>query len=177
MQRPSQPAPGAAPSDDGATTALSEVAQWVRFADAKAGLMAAGLGVVLAGTAAQASEIVDSVSAGGVLGTLVAVLFAWWSVFALALVGLLMNAIGPRTTFTGSTLNRFAWPTMARSTVTDLTKHVSKVPRDSDAWQQVIDLSAVAKAKYKACGRAVVAFMLLVVSTAAMIALASIAVR
>jgi hypothetical protein len=177
MWRPNRKVPPASPPNDGAMTALSEIAQWVRFADAKAGLLAAGLGVLLAGTAAQAATIVDAVSQGGALVALVAVAFAWWAIFALALVVFLMHAIGPRTTTTGSNVNRFAWPSQARTSTGDLAGHVSTTSRDSDAWRQVVDLSTVAAAKYRACGRAVVAFMLVVVTTAVMIALAHVAVR
>lgn len=170
-------APGPDPSDDGAMNALSEIGQWVRFADTKAGLLAAGLGVALAGTVSQASTVVEAIADGGGAGALTAALFCLWACFALALVWFLMSAIGPRTTTTGPTVNRFAWPSLASLTVSDLTDHVAKTPRDSDAWRQVIDLSGVAAAKYRACGRAVVAFMLLVVTTAAMIALAHVAVH
>jgi hypothetical protein len=177
MLWPDRKAPDPTPSDDGAMNALSEIGQWVRFADAKAGLLAAGLGVVLAGTVSQAATIVDAVAEGGALGALTAALFAWWAVFALALVWFLMSAIGPRTTTTGPTVNRFAWPSLAGLSVADLTQHVSKTTRDSDAWRQVADLAAVASAKYRACGRAVIAFMLVIVTTAAMIAFAHVAVR
>ncbi len=177
MWRPDRRTPDPTPSDDGAMNALSEIAQWVRFADTKAGLLAAGLGVVLAGTVGQAGTIVDAVDRGGALGALTAALFTLWSIFALTLVWYVMSAIGPRTTTTGPTINRFAWPSLAGTTVTDLTHHVSRSTRDADAWRQVFDLSAVAAKKYRACGRAVVAFMLVVVTTAAMIALAHAAVQ
>lgn len=177
MLWPDRKVPDPALPDDGAMNALSEIAQWVRFADTKAGLLAAGLGVVLAGTLGQAATIVDAIAGGGALGALTAAVFAWWVVFALALVWFLMTAIGPRTTTTGPTVNRFAWPSLARLSVADLTQHVSKTTRDSDAWRQVVDLSAVAAAKYRACGRAVIAFMLVVVTTAAMIGFAHAAVH
>ncbi len=177
MLWPDRKVPGPASPDDGAMNALSEIGQWVRFADTKAGLLAAGLGVVLAGTLGQAATIVAAIAGGGALGALTAALFAWWVVFALALVWFLMNAIGPRTITSGSTINRFAWPSLAGLSAADLTEHVSKTNRDSDAWRQVVDLSAVAAAKYRACGRAVLSFMLVIVTTASMIALAHVAIR
>ncbi|SFB38885.1 hypothetical protein SAMN05192575_109176 [Nocardioides alpinus] len=177
MWRPDRKVPDPEPTDDGAMNALSEIAQWVRFADTKAGLLAAGLGVILAGTVAQAATIVDAVASGGALGALTAVLFALWSASALTLVWFLMSAIGPRTSTSGPTINRFAWPSLPGIPVADLTQHVSGTTRDADAWRQVVDLSTVAASKYQACGRAVLAFMIVVVVTAAMVALAHVAVR
>lgn len=62
-----------------------------------------------------------------------------------------------------NTINRFAWPTLVKATMAQLTDHTHEVDVRADASQQVIDLSILANRKFDACGRAVKGFAVLVV--------------
>lgn len=148
---------------DGAFQAMDQIANWVRFADTKATILTAGLGVVMTMLVTNADTIVAAIEEGcagaAIVGGLAAgaVLAVAWTLFWL------VRAIGPQSAITYQRLNRFAWPSLHHTTAADLTQHASRVDVRDDAWQQVIDLSALARRKFKACGYAVSGFASLVV--------------
>lgn len=148
---------------DGEFQALDQIAAWVRFADAKATILTAGLGVVLTLLMTHASAVADVVQTGCIealvvgglaVGSLLAVC---WTLYWL------MRAIGPQRRIKYNHVNRFAWPSMVGTTPDLLTQHCERVDVRTDAWQQVVELSKLAERKYKACGKAIPGFAVLVV--------------
>lgn len=157
---------------DGGFQAMDQMANWVRFADTKATILTAGLGVVLTMLITNAKTVMAAIRRGCpgslVVGALVLVAFGalcytlWW----------LVNAIAPRSDVGNAALNRFAWPSLQRATVDDLVTHASSIDVRRDAWQQVIDLSKLAEKKFSACRQAIRGFATLVVAAAACVATA-----
>lgn len=162
----SEPVPDSKPDAkpaDGAFQAMDQVANWVRFADTKATILTAGLGVVLTMVMTKADTITRAVQKGcpaayvvGAMSALALIAFGYTLFW-------LVRAIGPQSNVAYNTLNRFAWPTLVKATPDQLAQHTQKVDASADAWQQVIDLSVIANRKFDACGRAVKGFALLVV--------------
>jgi hypothetical protein len=157
---------------DGGFQAMDQMANWVRFADTKATILTAGLGVVLTMLVTNADTITKAVKEGcpaayvvGILSALALVAFGYTLFW-------LVRAIGPQSNVAYNTLNRFAWPTLTKATTDQLTDHARKVDVRTDAWQQVIDLSVLANRKFDACGRAVKGFAVLVVLGVAAVAVA-----
>lgn len=151
---------------------MDQIANWVRFADTKATILTAGLGVVLTMLTTNADTITSAVKEGcpaayivGTLSALVLIAFGYTLFW-------LVRAIGPRSNVDYNTLNRFAWPTLTKATTDQLADHAEKVDVRTDAWQQVIDLSVLANRKFDACGRAVKGFSVLVVLGVAAVATA-----
>lgn len=157
---------------DGGFQALDQMASWVRFADTKATILTAGLGVVLTMIMSNARTIADALGEGRVAASLVSVLAvgtvlaAGWTLFWL------VRAIGPQSTVRYSQLNRFAWPSLLRATPEQLAQHADTADVRTDAWRQVIDLSTLADRKFDACGKAVRGFAVLVVLGLASVAIA-----
>jgi len=149
---------------DGAFQAMDHAANSVRFADSKATILAAGLGVlttVLMSNTASVISAIRSGSCGSVavsfLG-IAAVLSFFWT------LGWLVNAIVPRRTVTGGSMNRFAWPTLTSATGADLMEHADLSDVREEAWRQVADLSRIADRKFRATHKAVFGFGGLVAS-------------
>lgn len=148
---------------DGSFQAVDQMANWVRFADTKATILTAGLGVVLTMLMTNAKTVATAIKQGCpdayIVGTLVglALIAFFYTLFWL------VRAIGPQSNVRYNTLNRFAWPTLLATTTDQLIHHSSKFDVRTDAWQQVIDLSVLANRKFDACGRAVKGFAILVV--------------
>lgn len=154
--------PDTGPSDGG-FQAMDQIANWVRFADTKATILTAGLGVVLTMLMTNVDTITSALKEGfpaayfvGTLSALALIAFGYTLFW-------LVRAIGPQSSITYHTLNRFAWPTLTKVTADQLTEHTKTVDVRTDAWQQVTDLSVLAKRKFDACGRAVRGFATLVV--------------
>lgn len=151
---------------------MDQMAHWVRFADTKATILTAGLGVVLTMLMTNADTIAEAIRMGCpsayIVGTLsgLALISFGYTLFWL------VRAIAPRRKVAYDTLNRFAWPTLNKATTEQLTEHVRKVDVRTDAWQQVIDLSVIADRKFDACGRAVKGFAFLVLLGVAAVATA-----
>lgn len=161
--------PDAKPTDGG-FQAMDQIANWVRFADTKATILTAGLGVVLTMLMTNADTVTDAIKQGypaayivGTLAGLALIAFAYTLFW-------LVCAIGPQSGVAYNTLNRFAWPTLIKATPDQLTDHTNKVDVRTDAWQQVIDLSVLANRKFDACGRAVKGFAILVIFGVATVA-------
>lgn len=136
--------------DDGAFSAMDQIANWVRFADAKSAILAAALGVVLTAFLNGLERLVVIVKAGGPWSWAVGTLTG----FALVAFGYtltwLFRALAPRRQAAQSGLNRYAWPALGKVSLESLRQHVEGVDARVDAWRQVIDLSAVANEKFKA---------------------------
>jgi hypothetical protein len=158
----SEDTPDAKPGDGG-FQAMDQMANWVRFADTKATILTAGLGVVLTMLMTNVRTVMGAIAqgrpAGCVVGTLAvsAILAFVWT------LGWLVRAIGPQRNVQYAALNRFAWPSLLRTTTQELTDHAALVDVRRDAWQQVRDLSLLADRKFHACGRAVWGFAALVI--------------
>lgn len=168
------PTTGAQPALErsGAAVALDHVAQWVRFADTKATILAAGLGVVLSVLAASADGTASTIDGGGLGAVLVLVLVALTAGALVMTLVYVVRAIRPQTTEPDS-MNRFAWPSLASTTVKDLQQHVATDP-EPEAWRQVHALAGVARSKYAACNAAVTWFALLVITSFLCISAASV---
>lgn len=145
-------------ASDGSTQALEQVANWVRFADTKATVLTAGLGVAITMLASNSTTILNSMQQGwisgltiGGLGVLSLIAFLWTLFW-------LIRAISPQRKVGYTQPNRFSWPSLARVTITDLEDHLSNSSAAEDAWQQVIDLSKLASRKFYACEKAVYGF-------------------
>lgn len=144
--------------------AIEQVSNWVRFAETKATILSAGLGVVLTMLVANTATFVKALAGGCapafVVGGLagMTILALLWTLFWL------IRAIAPHGKVPYGQLNRFAWPSLAEATIDQLLAHVDKADKDTDAWQQVLDLSGIAKRKFDACGKAVYGFAFLVIT-------------
>lgn len=143
---------------------MDQMANWVRFADTKATILTAGLGVVVTMLMNNAKTIAKVISEGrapsalvvGGLAAATLVVFLWTLFW-------LIRAIAPWRRVTYVQLNRFAWPSLVRTTIDQLVDHVARTDIGTDAWQQVLDLSALAQRKFDACAKAVYGFAFLIV--------------
>ncbi|WP_043499136.1 hypothetical protein [Georgenia sp. SUBG003] len=149
---------------DGAFQSLDQMANWVRFAETKATILTAGLGVVLTMLMAKVDLVVTVLAQGcrsalivGGLALVVLVTFLWTLFW-------LMRAIGPQKSVNYSRLNRFAWPSLLQASTAQVVEHVGRVKVSDDAWQQVVDLARLADRKFTACGRAAWGFAVLIVA-------------
>ncbi|WP_406816524.1 hypothetical protein [Mycobacterium sp. M23085] len=150
-----------APSD-GSLESIDQMASWVRFADTKATILAAGLGVVATMLASNVKTVVKAISEGCLATLLVGGLSVATVLAFLWTLGWLTWAIVPRSRVRYNHLNRFAWPSLVGATVQELLAHTARVDVQTDAWQQVLDLSQVASRKYSACAKAVYGFAALI---------------
>lgn len=143
---------------DGSSQALDQIANWVRFADAKATLLTAGLGVAMTMLVSNSTTIVKAAQQSWIAGLCAGgpaalALFAFgWTLFWL------IRAIGPQRKVGYLKPNRFSWPSLARTSAKDLYEHLSASSVAEDAWQQVLDLSRLADRKFAACEKAVYGF-------------------
>jgi hypothetical protein len=177
--RSSQPheAPRAvdAKSADGAFQSMDQIANWVRFADTKATILVAGLGVVLTMIVGNFKTVVSAIDKGNPEA---AILYALCGIAVVAFVwtlAWLLVAIGPRRRTSLPGINRFAWPTL---TTTDAQTLIERGHTDDvreDAWRQVVDLSRLAAKKFAASSKAIWGFGILIATGAALV-IASIAI-
>lgn len=148
---------------EGGFQAMDQMANWVRFADTKATILTAGLGVILTMLMNNAKTVMAAFGQGCVQALVVGILALGalgaflWTLFWL------VRAIGPQTSTKHARLNRFAWPSLRQATAEQLAEHASQVDVRQDAWQQVIELSELAGRKFDACAKAVRGFALLAV--------------
>ncbi|MBP2399806.1 hypothetical protein [Glutamicibacter protophormiae] len=154
-------------SMDGCFQALDQLANWVRFADTKATILTAGLGVVLTVLVANANTVVSAIKYDVSSAIIVSPLLFLACAALLWTLYWLIRAIGPQTSTAYSEINRFAWPALQEVTVAQLELHIRQVDVASDGWRQVLDLSKLAKRKFEACSRAVAGFSVLALSTLA----------
>lgn len=149
---------------DGAFQALDHVANWVRFADVKATLLTAGLGVVLTMLMTNSRTVYVATTTGCQAAYVVGALTTLVGCALLYTLFWLARAVRPNSGLAYSTLNRFAWPSLTETTAAALTAHTANNDHSPEAWQQVADLSRIADRKFTACRHAVggfIAFVLL----------------
>lgn len=147
----------AAPPGDGSAQSLDHMASWVRFAETKATILTAGLGVVVTLLMTNTKGIVTAISASSHLSSLVAVFAVGSAVGLFYTLGWLLVAIGPSIS-NPSRINRFAWPTLVNASPHEIREHVQSTDSESDAWDQVMTLSKLANRKFRACSQAVRGF-------------------
>jgi hypothetical protein len=152
---------------DGGFQAMDQMANWVRFADTKATILTAGLGVVLTMLITNAKTVAAAIKHGCVGAYVVGSLTGLTIIAVAYTLFWLVQAIGPQRTVNYKALNRFAWPSLIIATTDELTAHVANADVRQDAWRQVLDLSVLADRKFQACGRAVHGFAILVILGAA----------
>lgn len=164
---------GLSKGDDDYRIALDHLAAWVRFADGKATILAAGLAAILALLGNRLDSIARALNGGcphsflvGTLGCLCLAAVAWTIYW-------LMSAINPRSTVSRAGLNRFAWPTLADSGGDALARHIATTPAAQDAWAQVLDLAAIAKKKFRDTRRAGYGFYLTLLLGVAVVTLSA----
>lgn len=148
---------------DGAFQAMDQIANWVRFADAKATVLTAGLGVLTVALLTNAAVIVKAIRVGGCRATMVSVVGSLAVLALLWTLGWLVTALSPRRTVSAPEANRFAWPTLTDLPVDRLVQHVESSDVSREAWRQVIDLSQIAGLKFLATQKAIYGFACLVV--------------
>lgn len=148
---------------DGGFQAMDQLANWVRFADTKATILTAGLGVVLTMLMTNAKTVGIVIKDGHCEGHVVVGLATGALAAAAYTLFWLVRAINPYNKVPYTQLNRFAWPSMTATNVEALVAHNTRTDVRTDAWQQVVDLSSIAQRKFGACSRAVEGFAALVV--------------
>lgn len=157
--------------DNGAFTAMDQIANWVRFADAKSSILAAALGVVLTAFLNGLGPLVVIVKAGGSCAWAPGVLILLTLVCFGYTLFWLFRALAPRRGAAQSGINRFAWPTLGEASLENLQKHFEDAEASIDAWRQVVDLSAVAKQKFRAFDLALRGFAACVITVLLLVAL------
>lgn len=168
------PVPTPAPTlvSNGGVVAHDQVAQWVRFADTKATILSAALGVVTTLLVTQlhlvAHQIHDNRGTGLFILTSLATITV--AAFAAALLNL-VKAISPRTD-TDATLNRFAWPSLATHTNDEIRQHVRTADPVTEIWDQVRFLSVLARKKFAALRAATFAFAVYISASVATLVVA-----
>ena len=152
---------------------MEQIANWVRFSDTKATILAAGFGVVLTALAANSKTVIGVVGRGDAVGIIVAVAIGVALFSGLLTLYWLIRAIAPYSGTSDPTLNRFSWPTVAGSSVAKLTAHAQSTSLSDDAWAQSILLAELARRKFAYTGRAVWGFGAFVLLGALTIAVAA----
>lgn len=165
------PKPDAKPGD-GSSQAMDQVAHWVRFADTKATILTAGLGVVMTMLMTNSGKVVAAFTHGSPAVCAMVILGGGAAAAFVYTLYWLVRAIGPQSQVPYIALNRFAWPTLSKATPAMLMEHAERSDVSVDAWQQVIDLSGIAQRKFAACGQAVRGFAVVVVLAVACVATA-----
>ena len=157
---------------DGSLQAMDHVANWVRFADTKATILAAGLGVVVTMLVTNARQVAVAIRLGCVQGTFVAVLAVAAGLAGLWTLFWIVSAIAPRASAYSYQMNRFAWPVLAGASLDQVRVHVAASDISDDAWLQTTVLASIAEQKFAACSKSVWGFAALVVLGVACVALA-----
>jgi len=136
------------------------MAGWVRFADTKATILAAGLGVavtMLANSAKPVVQALKSTTSCTTTNVLLSLCIITIGAFLWTLFWII-RAIAPRSEVPYTGLNRFAWPSLVNATADELASHTAQTAVTDDAWQQAIDLAKIAKRKFTACKFAIYGF-------------------
>ncbi|MFF8868613.1 hypothetical protein [Streptomyces massasporeus] len=133
------------------TLAINQVSAWIVSADTKAGLLAAGLGVMVAGLLTRAGDVRSMSPPHTVRETLILVLLHLVVVWVAASGWFIMRTLAPRTV--SSVPTRYGWPTLARRAHAPQPAGGTGRARE-EAWQHAVDLAAVAARKFTAFRRA-----------------------
>lgn len=139
-----------------AKLAVQEVGGWIKNADSKVTVLAAGLGVTLAAVAAQAGAIAKGVGHAPACTSLIIVTLAMlFAVSILSSAIYICLALYPRDG--GVTIdNRFSWTTLSKwAAVPDEVVASNGI---EDAWRQAQELARIAKLKFRAFRTALLLF-------------------
>lgn len=151
---------------EGSYQALDHIANWVRFADTKATVLTAALGVVMTMFIANVPSVLRAAAtseAAAIALGLLSVLTAGGFLFTL---GWLVRAIAPRRKGSGK-INRFSWPSLTLADYDMLRDHTLETSVHEDAWNQTLFLSKVAADKFGACQNAAWGFAFFVLAAVA----------
>ncbi|MEV2213204.1 hypothetical protein AB0H86_17410 [Streptomyces sp. NPDC050997] len=139
------------------TLAINQVSGWIAAADTKAGLLAASLGVLVAGLLTQAGPLRTMAPPHTVREALILVL-AHLVMVAVAVSGwFILRTLAPKSTTSRPT--RYGWPTLARRIGAPEPSPEPSPGPDPDgdngraraeAWQHAIDLAVIAQRKFVA---------------------------
>lgn len=127
---------------------IAQTSANIANADTKAGLLVAGLAVLLGGIATHGQSLLREPWRQGWHNIASAVGLSLAAVFAIASALLLVRVLIPRT-FQPTEATRFAWPWLEAQTLDDLVKMPDESLR-REAWIQVIELARIANKKYRA---------------------------
>ncbi|MEU0068460.1 hypothetical protein ABZ027_02615 [Streptomyces sp. NPDC006332] len=132
-----------------ATLAINQVSAWIVAADTKAGLLAASLGVLVAGLLTQAAPLRTMAPPHTVREALILVL-AHLVMVSVAMSGwFILRTLAPKST--AGLPTRYGWPSLARRTgdpePAPETGGESRRAR-AEAWQHAVDLAVIAERKY-----------------------------
>lgn len=151
---------------------MDQLGQWVRFADTKATILVAALGVILTMLMTNGDTIAAATDLSNPQATITYGLLAVVTLSFVWTLLWLLGSISARSTSTSTGINRFAWPTLARTDGLTLLSHGQENDVREDAWQQVADLAGLAKKKFGAFNKALGGFAVVIVSGAALVAFA-----
>lgn len=172
-----QEAPKAADAKpaDGAFQSMDQIANWVRFADTKATILVAGLGVVLTMIVTNSNTVAFAIEKGNPEAAILYILCGIATAAFVWTLTWLLIAIGARRKSSLSGINRFAWPTLTTADAQTLIERGTTDDIREDAWRQVVDLSRLAGKKFEASNKAVWGFGIFIITGAALV-VASIAI-
>ena len=151
------------PPAEGSQQALDQAANWVRFADTKATVLTAALGVVMTMLVSSTPNIITAATTSEEATTRFGILACVTAAAFLFTLGWLVHAIAPRRT-AASRINRFSWPALASIGYEDLVSHKEAVHAHEDAWKQTLVLARVAEEKFRACRLATYGFAAFIIS-------------
>ncbi|MCH5677356.1 hypothetical protein [Streptomyces gilvus] len=134
-----------------ATLAIDQVSAWIISADTKAGLLAASLGVLVAGLLTQASALRGMAPPHTVRQALILLLAHLTVISTMVSAWFVLRTLAPRTVT--STPTRYGWPSLAR-TQGPVTPAAEPGRARAEAWQHAVDLAAVAELKFASFRRA-----------------------
>lgn len=154
-----------------AKLAVSETGAWIKNADTKATILAAGLGIAASVTAGRAAAIWQLITGSNLSLTVAAVLTS--AAFIIGAVGAIWFAartLIPRTKVSDGR-NPFAWPSVASSFQVDDENFGDASA--GQAWNQAHALAQIAAAKYCSFAASLKWFILAIAGAGATVALAS----
>lgn len=128
---------------DGGFQAMDQMANWVRFADTKATILTAGLGVILTMLITNAKTVATAIKHGCADAYVVGSLAVLTIMAVIYTLFWLVRAIGPQRKVNYKSINRFAWPSLIKATTDELTAHTASADVRQETWRQVLDLSAL----------------------------------
>lgn len=156
---------------EGSEQALSQAADWVKFADTKATILTAALGVVTTMVVANSATLVGAMFKGEVPTLIVGfAVLVCIGAFVLTLTNLLI-AIYPRRA-RSIAMNRYSWPSLSGAEIELVLDHARATPAYEDALRQAVTLSGVADSKFSAVRRATIGFAIFLVAAVISVVLA-----
>lgn len=169
--RKSKPAPDEKLAFEYAKSAVTEFGAWIKNADTKATVLAAGFGAVSTITAGRASAVLAVIS-DGTEGwrTAVAVIAVAFVVASISTLWFLIKALAPRRKISGGR-NAFAWPSVAASFTPD--DETFDAASSAMAWRQAHALAYIAREKFAAFESALFSFVAVIVCGALIVGVAS----